>query len=202
MMSPMTGPLSFDPTHTAVLSLDLQRGVVSVYAKDNGFIARAARALALARQAGMRVVQVKVGFRPNVPEASPRNVFLCAVKASPTHQQFFQGDSGAIHPEVAPAANDLIVTKNRVSAFAGTDLDLLLRANDIHTLVLFGIATSGVVLATFLHAFDADYRLVLIKDCCADTDRELHTCLVDRFFPRLASVVTASEFQDALATVT
>jgi len=139
--------LSFDPTHAAVLSMDLQRGVVSLYAKDNGLIARAARVLALARQAEMRVVHVKVGFRPNVPEASPRNVFLSAVKASPKHQQFFQGDSGAIHPDVAPTAFDLIVTKNRVSAFAGTDLDLLLRANDTHTLVLFGIATSGVVLA-------------------------------------------------------
>jgi nicotinamidase-related amidase len=202
MMSPMIGPLSFDPTDTAVLSMDLQVGVVSMYAKDNGFIARAARVLALARQAGMRVVHVKVGFRPNVPEASPRNVFLSAVKASPKHQQFFQGDSGAIHPAVAPTANDLMVTKNRVSAFAGTDLDLLLRANDIHTLVLFGIATSGVVLATFLQAFDADYRLVVIKDCCADTDGDLHTCLIDRFFPRLASVVTASEFQDGLATAT
>ena len=70
-----------------------------------------------------------------------------------------------------------------MSAFAGTDLNLLLRANEIDTLVLLGIATSGVVLSTLLEAFDADYRLVVIKDCCADTDAELHNCLTDRFFP-------------------
>jgi len=46
---------------------------------------------------------------------SVANRFLSAVKASPKQQQFFKGDSGAIHPEVAPTANDLIVTKNRVS---------------------------------------------------------------------------------------
>jgi len=141
-----------------------------------------------------------VGFRPNVPEASPRNLFLSAVKASPAHQQFFQGDSGATHAGVAPEPNDLIVTKSRVSAFAGTDLDLLLHANDIDTLVLLGIATCGVVLSTSVDAFDADYRVVIVKDCCADSDTELHTCLIDRYFPRMASVITAEEFQAALAS--
>lgn len=178
--------------------MDLQAGVVSAYVKDDRFIPRVARLLNVARGVGMRVIHVKVGFRPNVPEASPRNVFLSAVKASTKHQQFFQGDSGAIHPGVAPEPNDLIVTKTRVSAFAGTDLDLLLHANDIDTLVLLGIATCGVVLSTFVHAFDADYRLVVVKDCCADTDTELHACLTERFFPRGASVITAEEFQAAL----
>src|SRR5262245_46370053 len=173
--------------------MDLQAGVVSVYVKEDGFVARVQRLLASARRAGVRIVHVKVGFRPDVPEASPRNVFLSAVKASPRHQQFFAGDSGAIHPALAPQPGDLTVTKNRISAFAGTDLDLLLRANDIHTLILAGIATSGVVLATFLQAFDADYRLVVVKDCCADLDADLQTALVDRFFPRLAAVVTAAD---------
>jgi nicotinamidase-related amidase len=57
---------------------------------------------------------------------------------------------------------------------------MILRARDIDTLVLFGIATSGVVLSTLLHAADADYRLFVIKDCCADLDLDLHACLVDR----------------------
>ncbi len=194
----MAEPLSFSPPRTAVLSMDLQAGVVSAYVRDDAFIPRVVRVLDLARRAGMRVIHVKVGFRPNVPEASPRNIFLSAVKASPAHQQFFQGDSGAIHPGVAPQPDDLVVVKSRISAFAGTDLDLLLRANDIDALVLFGIATCGVVLSTFLHAFDADYRLVVVKDCCADSDTELHTCLTERFFPRAASVITAEEFEAAV----
>jgi nicotinamidase-related amidase len=191
--------LAVDRAHTAVLSMDLQAGVVSVYVKEDGFVARVRRLLESARRAGVRVVHVKVGFRPNVPEASPRNVFLSAVKASPRHQQFFDGDSGAIHPSLAPEPGDLVVTKTRINAFAGTDLDLLLRANDIHTLILAGIATGGVVLATFLQAFDADYRLVVVKDCCADLDAELHAALVDRLFPRLAAVVTAADVERVFA---
>jgi nicotinamidase-related amidase len=190
--------LSFDPKRSAVLSMDLQTGVVSVYVKDAGFIPRVAGVLEHARGAGLPIIHVRVGFRPNVPEANSRNLFLSAVKASPRHQQFFQGESGAIHSALALAASDLVVTKSRVSAFAGTDLDLLLRAQDLETLILFGVATSGVVLATLLAAFDADYRLIVIKDCCADLDAELHHVLMDKCFPRLAAVVTASEFQKAL----
>jgi nicotinamidase-related amidase len=190
--------LSFDPKRSAVLSMDLQTGVVSVYVKDEGFIPRVAGLLDQARTAGLTVIHVKVGFRPNVPEANPRNLLLTGIKASPRHQQFFQGESGAIHSALAPAASDLVVTKSRVGAFTGTDLDLLLRAKDIETLIMFGVATSGVVLATLLAASDADYRLVVIKDCCADTDAELHECLISKFFPRVAAVVSASEFQKSL----
>jgi nicotinamidase-related amidase len=140
--------LDVDFRRVAVLPMDIQRGVVSVYVKDDGFVGRVAAVLRHARQQRLAVIHVKVAFRPGVPEASPRNMFLSAIKASPPHQQFFQGDSGAIHPGVGAEDTDLTVTKTHVSAFAGTDLDLLLRAQGVETLVLFGIATSGVVLST------------------------------------------------------
>jgi nicotinamidase-related amidase len=59
---------------------------------------------------------------------------------------------------------------------------------------LFGIATSGVVLSTLLQASDADYRLVVIADCCADRDMELHVALLERLFPTRAEVITANDF--------
>ena len=72
-------------------------------------------------------------------------------------------------------SEDLIVTKSksRVSAFAGTDLEVPLRAKDVRTLVLVGIATSGVVLSTLLEACDADYDPVIIADCCAAVSRRV-----------------------------
>ncbi len=88
-----------------------------------------------------------------------------------------------------------------MSAFAGTDLEMILRANDIETLIVFGIATSGVVLSTVRHASDADYRLVVIKDCCADMDAEVHACLIDKVFPRQATVLSASEFLEELKSI-
>jgi nicotinamidase-related amidase len=182
-----------------MLSLDVQAGIVSVYVKDESFVARAARALHAARAAGMAVVHVKVGFRPLVPEASPHNMFLSAIKASPQHQQFFQGASGALHSDLGVVERDLVVTKSRVSAFTGTDLEVLLRANDVRTLILFGVATSGVVLSTVLEAADRDYRLVVVKDCCADLDADLHETLVNKVFPRQATVVSADHFISAIS---
>ena len=52
-----------------------------------------------------------------------------------------------------------MVTKHRVGAFTGTDLDMILKAHRMETLILAGIATSGVVLSTVRHAADADYGL-------------------------------------------
>jgi nicotinamidase-related amidase len=191
--------ITFDPCHTVVLALDCQTGVISIYAKPPGdFVTRASNVLNAARAVGMAVIQVQVGFRPGLPEVSDRNKLLGAIKASKPHQEFFQGSSGAIHPALGPKPDDIIVVKHRVSAFAGTDLDMLLRAREIHTVVMFGIATSGVVLSTLLHASDADYHLVVIEDCCADLDMELHSALIRRLFPARADVMSAEDFLRAL----
>jgi nicotinamidase-related amidase len=197
----MTAHLSLDPAHSALLCMDYQTGIVSIYAKDQDLLPRAASVLIQARGAGMTVIYVQVGFRPNFPEISSSNVLLSAIRNSPQHQKLFVGPASAIHSSVAPEQDDILVTKHRVSAFTGTDLDMILRAKSIETLILFGIATSGVVLSTVRHAADADYRLIVIKDCCADMDTEVHACLVDKVFPRQATVVSAAEFFDAIKAI-
>lgn len=191
--------ISIDPTRSALLSMDLQTAIVSIYSKDQeGLLVRAKSVLECARRSRMTIIHVRVGFRPNLPEISPRNLLLGAIKSSVKHQQLFEGTSGEIHPSVAPEGNDIIVIKHRVNAFTGTDLDMLLRANDIDTLILFGIATSGVVLSTLLYAADSDYSLIVIKDCCADLDEVVHDCLLEKVFPRQALVISAKEFVDSL----
>ena len=190
---------SFDIARAALLAMDCQTGIVSIYAKPEAeFLERASRVLGAARMAGMPVIHVQVGFRAGLPEVSSRNKLFAAIKSSPQHQKLFEGAAGAIHPALAPEASDIVITKHRVSAFSGTDLEMLLRAKEIETVVLFGIATSGVVLSTLLDASDADYKLVVISDCCADLDAELHAALVKRLFPHRAEVVTAAEFLEAL----
>jgi nicotinamidase-related amidase len=184
-----------DLAHTALLAMDCQAGIVSTYVKPpEEFIARASAVLAAARKAGMRVIHIQVGFRPGLPEVSPRNKLFAAVKSSPEYQKLFEGPAGAIHPALGPEPGDIVVTKHRVSAFAGTDLDMILRAGEITTLVLFGIATSGVVLSTLLEAVDADYNVTVISDCCADLEPELHAALLNRLFPSRGEVMTAAQF--------
>ena len=124
-------PTSFDPIHSAVLSMDLQAGLVSIYAPNNeGLIARAGAVLQHGRRAGLRIIHIKVGFRTGLPEIHPRNSLLGELKASPKHQQLFEGVSGSIHAGVAPEDGDIVVTKSRVNAFVGTDLDVVLRAGE------------------------------------------------------------------------
>ena len=144
------------------------------------------------------MIFVQVGFRPGLPEVSGRNKLFASIKSSSQHQQVFQGAAGAIHPLLGPAPTDIVVTKRRVSAFKGTDLEILLRAKEIQTIILFGIATSGVVLSTLLDASDSDYRVLVVEDCCADLDSELHNALLQRLFPQRAEIVTAAELMTSL----
>jgi nicotinamidase-related amidase len=185
-----------DPKHTAVLSMDCQAAIVSIYAKDDkdGFLTRAASVLDHARDIGLTVIHVAVGFRPGLPEVSARNALFGPIKSSAQHQKLFQEPLGTIPSVIAPKEGEIVITKHRISAFAGSDLAMILRANEIDTLVLYGIATSGVVLSTLLEAADADFRLVVIKDCCVDLDSQLHDCLINKLFPARASVLSAREF--------
>ena len=119
----METELKLDFAHTAVLAMDCQAGIVSIYAKPKEeFVERASSVLRVARTAGMPVVLVQVGFRPGLPEVSDRNKFFAAIKSSVQRQSLFQGEVGAIHPGLGPEPGDIIVVKHRVSAFAGTDL--------------------------------------------------------------------------------
>ena len=97
-----------------------------------------------------------------------------------------------IHPAIAPQPTDIVVMKRRVSAFSGSDLEVVLRAQDITHLVLCGIATSGVVLSTLREAADKDYQLTVLADCCVDNDEEVQRVLLTKVFPRQAEVVQVS----------
>jgi nicotinamidase-related amidase len=189
---------TLDPRRTALLVMDFQRTIVERIAPDPAaLLDRTARLLAAARAAGVRVIFVGVGFREGYPEVSARNQSFATIR---TTGAFLSSAAGSeIHPAVAPAQGEVVVTKHRVSAFAGTDLDMILRANDVDTLVLAGIATSGVVLSTTRHAADADYRLVIVRDCCADADEEVHRVLSEKVFPRQATVMTAEALMKSLA---
>jgi nicotinamidase-related amidase len=182
---------------TVLLVMDVQRGIVERFAGDHGYLQRLRQAITAARGAGVPVVYVTVAFRPGYPEVSPRNRAFSGLASA---GRFAEGDPSAeIHPAVAPEPGDLVVTKRRVSAFAGSDLDVLLRSLDAGTLVLTGIATSGVVLSTLRQAADLDYRLVVLADGCLDADPEVHQVLTGKVFPRQAGVITVAEWAEDLA---
>jgi nicotinamidase-related amidase len=188
-----------DPRSAALLVMDCQVNSLTKYmtaAQSADLIVCVPDLLAMAREAGMMVIHVVVAFRPGHPEISPRNPLFSALKAN---GMIVAGSEGAaIHPAAAAREGEPIVVKHRISPFIGTDLETLLRANGVDTLVLAGVATSGVVLSTVRHAGDLDYRLVVVRDCCADPNAELHAMLLDDLIARQAAVVTTAELAGAL----
>jgi nicotinamidase-related amidase len=185
---------------TALLLMDLQRGIVDRVREPEPLLDSAARALDGARAAGIAVVHVRMEFRPGYPEISRRNKFFHGVLIP--HRSAIVGEPGTeIHPAVAPREGEPVTTKLRVSAFTGSELEVILRALEIERLVLSGIATSGVVLSTVRDAADRDFELTVLADACADTsDDDVHRVLMEQLFPRQADVVTVDEWLGSLST--
>jgi len=178
---------------TALLVMDVQNGIVArVPDSADALLTTLAGATAAARAHGIPVVHVRVAFRPDLVEISPRNrAFSALAAAAPMG---LDDPATQVHPAVGPVGADVVVVKKRVSAFTGSDLEVVLRSLGATSLVLCGIATSGVVLSTLRQAADLDYGLTVLADGCADADPEVHRVLLDKVFPRQASVVTADEW--------
>jgi nicotinamidase-related amidase len=184
---------------TALLMMDVQNGIVDrVPDQADDLLGTLQRGAAAARAAGLPVIHVRVAFRPGSPEISPRNKTFSALAGSGAAIMGVDDPATQIHPAVAPHATDVVVVKKRVSAFAGSDLEVVLRSLDVDGLVLTGIATSGVVLSTLRQAADLDYRLSVLRDGCADADAEVHRVLLDKVFPRQADVLEADQWMASL----
>jgi nicotinamidase-related amidase len=188
---------NLDLKQSALLVLDCQRPLVQGYAADSpAYLSKAASVIARARNAGVPVIFVRVGFRPNFPEVAGTNAIFCGARQG---GMFVRGDQAFDIPEeIAPMEQDIVIEKHRISAFEGTDLSMVLRAGRIETIAMFGIATSGVVLSTLCHAADLDYRIVILEDLCADSDPEVHRVLIEKVLANQATVVSAAEFVEAL----
>ncbi|KAL1984929.1 hypothetical protein VTN96DRAFT_8588 [Rasamsonia emersonii] len=184
---------------TVLLVMDLQQGIVSLFPNSGEYIARVAKAIHAARAKDIPIIYVTVNFRQGYPEVSRRNKAFSTVLAN-SGNAFEEGNS-AVHivDDIAPmAGKDILVTKRRVSAFAGSDLDVVLRSLGAETLVLTGVATSGVVLSTLRQAADLDYAVTVLEDLCMDLDPEVHRVLVEKVFPRQAEVVSSETWIQSL----
>ena len=185
-------------TTEALLVMDVQNGIVDQISDQSArFLATLADTLAAARSARIQTIFVRVAFRGGSPEISAKNLAFSAYLCSDALGEMDR--STQIHAAVAPQLGEVVVTKKRVSAFSGSDLNVVLRSLGIDTLTLTGIATSGVILSTLREAADLDYVLTVLRDGCLDRDEEVHRVLMDKVFPRQASVVLAAEWMASIS---
>jgi len=185
---------------TAVLIMDYQNDILDrlPVEKQDILLDNAIRVLSESRKNGLPVIYVVVRFREGYPEICHRNKMFSTIKGA---KRLIENTPGAeINSRVAPMPDEVMVTKRRVGAFSTTDLEAILRAKGITSLVLFGVSTSGVVLSTVRWAADMDYSLVVISDACADQDDEVHRVLVDKVFLRQAEIMTTQDFLNAISS--
>lgn len=182
----------------ALLIMDVQNAIASRFAGMGEALLPFQKAVEAARSHNIPVIFVRLAFREGFPEISPRNKSFSQI-ANAGWGPIAPTDFGAqIHESVEPLPGEPIVTKLRVSAFTGSDLEVILRGRQIDTLILSGISTSGVVLSTLREAADRDFALTVLSDACLDGDPEVHRVLTEKVFPRQADVLTVEAWAETL----
>lgn len=182
---------------SALVSLDYQRDVAlpggamaptdtDAHARFGLAIERGARALGVARGLGIPVIHVRIAFPPGyhgINRHTPMGRFMLE------HEALLEGSRGAeIIPDLAPSGDELVLTKHMVSAFAGTNLDQVLRGLDAATLIVMGLVTHFAVEGTARDAADRGYRVVVLGDACASGDDRRHRASLE-LMGRLGDVI-------------
>lgn len=191
----MPDDLRLDPRETALVLIDLQRGVLQRDTRPHAaadVLARAVRLASAFRAAEAPVVLVRVSFSPDGGDVLRQPI------DAPMTGGARQPGWDELSPELGSGPHDLHVTKRQWGAFHGTDLDLQLRRRGIRTVVLGGIATNFGVESTAREAYPHGYALVLVEDAMSGLSEGAHAFAVEQIFPRLGRVRSTDQVLAAL----
>ncbi|HEY5086925.1 MAG TPA: isochorismatase family protein [Gemmatimonadaceae bacterium] len=187
--------ISITPATTALVLIDLQRGIVvgtTVPHAAKQVVEHGAQLATACRTAGALVVLVHV-------DVGPAGVLFPKVTTDVQRPPFAMPDDWAdLVPEIGPAAGDVVVTKHQPNAFFGTDLDIQLTRRGIRTIVLGGISTNIGVEATARAAYERGYDQIFVEDAMAAREVDLHEFPVRRYFPTIGRVRSTAEVLVAL----
>ena len=190
--------LNLDRAKTAVLSMDIQKGPVrrSAMFRERNVAQAAKSVLEAARRAGILVIHIVIDHHPTFYSA--KNKFLQTVRIPIlTAPGVNVAELLEIVDEVKPVGEEPVIRKPRMNPFFGTALESMLRSREIDTVVLMGVATEFVVEAAARHAADADFRVIVLEDCCAAFSDEAHRVslhVIDHF----ATVATSTDFLESI----
>jgi nicotinamidase-related amidase len=141
---------------------------------------------------------VTVTFRPGHPEFPPTTTSQLAHGAKEANFGVEGSWGAAIHPTVAPKDGDIVVVKRGVSGFASSDLQAVLWAGGIDTLLLTGVATNFVVEGTARDAVDRGFNVAIVQDCCSAMNQESHEMSLKNALPFLTVISSSDEVMAAL----
>ena len=153
-------------------------------------VANTAEAIRKAREAGVKIGYVRIGFSADYRECPPNSrIFQGARKAG----MFKLGGWGTeVHPALAPQPGDFDIIKHRVSPFYATSLEAILQARQIKRLYVSGVSSSGAVLSAAKDGHDRGYDVFVLDDCCCALNESQHQAVIDQV-KRMTTVLTAAE---------
>ncbi len=188
--------LIVEPRHTAVVVIDLQKGIVQFPGTPHStpsVIANAATLLDAARSSGAQPILVHVGRSPDGGDGL--NV-ACdqPIRAAGT----LPPDWTELIPELDRQPNDLVILKRQWGAFYGTDLELQLRRRGLSTIILCGIATEIGVESTARNAYERGFEQIFAEDAMTGRSEGSHAHSMATIFPRMGRVRTTAEIVAAL----
>lgn len=191
------------PAHTAVLTMEIQRGVVGDLARfgdlaataaEMGLIGTSARVAAAARAAGIRVIHCTAAFRADRAGSHTGNCpFVRVLLRDPDHMR--EGTPAVeVVPELGPHPDDLESRRyHGFSPFTGTSLDTTLRALGVRTVVVTGVSLNLGIPGLALEAVNLGYRVVVVTDAVAGTPREYGEQVMAHTIALLAARVRGDE---------
>jgi len=191
----MSTELKINTQKTAVVVIDLQKGVSSIPTEPYSsgvVIENSAKLLTAARKNNMPVFLVHVTPSPDMKDA-----LHPIAETSLTRSGNNPGWSEFV-PELNIQPGDFLITKHQWGAFYGTELDLQLRRRGIDTIILCGIATNFGVESTARSAYELGYNQIFVEDAMSARSKEEHVYPVKYIFPRLGLIRSTIEVLNAL----
>lgn len=195
-------PPTPDPTHTAVVTLELQRGVMGELARFTalrdaveavGVVSRTARVLAAARAAGATVVHCTLALREERDGAYDHVPMLRRLARDP---DYLATGSRAVElvPALGAAATDLVCERDRgMAPFHGSALDSLLRAASVRTVVATGVSLNVGIPGLVIAAIDRGYEVVVPTDCVVGVPVAYGRSVIEHSLRPLATLVRADD---------
>jgi nicotinamidase-related amidase len=190
------------PGHCALLTMEVQRGVVGDRSsfpeladavERGGVIAHCARLAEAARRAGVAVVHCTAGFTAD-RQGSPANApLVTAMLRRPQH--LLEGtDAVDLVPQLGPGAGDLVSHRRHgVAPFGGTDLDGLLRARGIEVVVATGVSLNLGIPGLCVEAVDLGYRVVVPRQAVTGIPDDYAEAVLERTISLVATLLDVDD---------
>ncbi|MCL5005352.1 MAG: hydrolase [Acidobacteria bacterium] len=188
--------LQIDAAKTALVVIDLQKGITAMPTEPHPAAAVIENAVKLAE--AFRKKSAPVFLVHVTPSADGKDGLHPIADSSVQFKLPANADWAEIVPELGPKENDFVITKRQWGAFYGTELDLQLRRRGIDTIVLCGISTNIGVESTARFAYEYGYDQIFAEDASAARTKDEHEHTMKTIFPRIGRIRSTEEIIAAL----